>query len=361
MPSLYDAYWRHTDFYLIETERADQLFSNESTQGKGISIFDQNKEQIEIALEWITHQDPTIQTDILLARFVDALSAIGMVRYSVREKLIPLNERKIAAAQRLEWKDLEADSFDGQGILYAFLGYLPQAVQYFEKAYDIAQKIGDKELKRDIQIHIKLAKKQLKKNDLLPSAKFISLLRLILLGLRFIFTNLNKNPFTQIGTINSIATIYLDLEKWDLAIQFYQRAHSMSQKQSYLFGELEASLGLLQAEMSKSEVGGETVYTSIPVNLASDFEWSTDLSVFEILLETAPAIKNVEALASHLAKKNDPRVNEIYERLDQIMLRTNEIVSVVREGSVQRHEVLLDGLRGIKDNLTSIMKLFSGD
>lgn len=359
MPSLYGAYWRHAILFLSVAERVDQLFSKELTQEKGISIFDQNMEQIESALEWITHQDPTNQTDTLLAQFVEALSAVGMVRYSVKEKLIPLNEQKIAAVQRRGWKELEADSFDGLGVLYAFLGFLPQAVQYFECAYEIANQIKNKGLKRDIQKHILLAKKQLKKRGISQSRKFFGLLQLIPLRLRLLFTKISKNPFTEITTCNSIANIFLDLGKWDSAIKHYQWAISKSQKHSYRFGELQASMGLLQAEMSKFKSKSEPVSVGLISQLANDFEWSTDFSVFETLLEVAPAIRNAEVFASHLAKENDPRARQIYERLDQIMLNTNDIVSVVSEGSSQKHEVFLAALQGIKDNLASIVSMAS--
>ena len=146
MPKLFDAHLRHVNLYLSEAENADGYFSTESTQADGITIFDRNREQIECAIEWITHQTATDQIDILLARFADSLSSIGMVRYSIKEKLIPLLEQKVLAAQRLGWKDLEADSFDGLGILYAFLGYLRQAIKYFEMAYEIAAQTKDRRL-----------------------------------------------------------------------------------------------------------------------------------------------------------------------------------------------------------------------
>jgi tetratricopeptide (TPR) repeat protein len=361
MPSSYEAYWRHANLYLSAAEGADELFSKKLTQEKGITIFDQNREQIESAIEWIIHQDATSQTDILLSRFADALSSIGMVRYSVKEKLIPLIEQKIAAAQRLGWKDLEADSFDGLGILHAFLGYLQLSIQYFEMAYEIANRIGNEELKRNIQTHIRLAHKQLKKKNLPPTEKFPGLLRLILLRLRLLFAEIIKNPYTEITTLNSIANIYLDLRKWNSAIRHYQRAIAISKKHSYRFGELQASMGLLQAEMSKNMSRDELLSASRVSNLASDFEWSTDLSVFETLLEIAPAIQNAESIAIRLSRKNDPRTSEIYKQLDQIMIRTSEIVSAASERSTQKHEVFIAGLKGIKDNLASITEINSNN
>ncbi len=357
MTSIYDARWRYANHYLSVAEEADQLFSRELTQEKGVSFFDQNREQIESALAWITEQDSANQIDILLARFVDAISSIGLIRYSVREKLIPLNERKIAAAQSLGWKDLEADSFDGLGIVYAYLGYLPQAIHYFKSAYEIANQIGDKELKRNIQTHIRLAQKQLKQKGIPSSVKFLGLIRFIPLQVGYLFARIIKNPFMEIATLNSTANIYLDWEKWDLSIQYYRRAISIAKKYSYRFGELQACMGLLQAEMSKDAGGSETLPAGMVSGLASDFEWSADFSVLETLLAMAPAIQSAEAIAIHLANENDPRASIIYEQLDQIMLRTDEIVSASNEKTAQKQEIFLAALRGIKDNLETITNL----
>jgi tetratricopeptide (TPR) repeat protein len=357
MPSLIEAHWKHANLYLSVAEGADRLFSKKSSKVIGIAIFDQNHEQIDGALEWVTLQTTNDQIDILLARFIDAVSAIGMIRYSVREILIPLNERKIAAVQRLGLKDLEADSFDELGILYAYLGYLQQALHYFEFAYEIVNQIGSKELKRDINTHIRLAQKQLKTKGVPPSAKIPDLPRLYLLRLRFLFAHINKNPFTLIAMHNGIANIYLDLGKWDLAIQNYQQAILISKNYSYRFGELQASVGLLQAELSKDQGRGESFTNSTVSDLTSGFEWSTDFSVFESLPEIAPAIKRVETIAGQLAKNNDPNASEMYKSLDQIMLRTNEIVSAVNENPTHKHEIFINALKSIKENLAYIVSL----
>lgn len=58
-----------------------------------------------------------------------------------------------------------------------------------------------------------------------------------------------------------------------------------------------------------------------------------------------------------MANENDPRASIIYEQLDQIMLRTSEIVSASNEKTAQKQEIFLAALRGIKDNLETITNL----
>jgi len=357
MPSIHDARWRFVNHYLSVAEEADQFFSRKTTQEKGVSVFDQNRGQIESVLAWITEQNPDERFDIFLARFVDAISSIGLIRFSIKENLIPLYKRKIAAARNLGWKDLEADSLDGLGIVIAYLGYLPQALHYFESAYEIVKQTNDKELKSDIQAHIQLAKKQLKNRSKPATMKLLDLIQLIPLQFRFLFARIIGNPFIETATLNGMASIYLDWGKWNLSVRNYQRAISIAKRHAYRFGELQASLGLLQAEMSKDMGGSQFLPTSELSDQADDFEWGTDFSVLETLIEITPAIQNAEAIAVHLAKDDDPRSSEIYEQLDQIMLRMDEIVEALNRSGVERQRAFLVALRGIKDNLKTVKKL----
>lgn len=359
MPSLYDAHWRYVNLYLSVVEKADQFYSKEVTQGVAISIFDHNREQIDNALNWIIRQRPTKQFDILLVHFVDVLSTIGMARYSVREKLIPLMGQQVAATKRLGQEYLEANSLDGLGIMYAFLGFLPRAIQYFERAHEIADQINDEELKQDIQTRIKLAQEQIKNENVASLTKFLGLIRLVLLKAKLLFIDINKKPFVEISILNDIANIYLSWEKWDVAIQYCQRAILKSQKLSYRFGELEASMGLMLAKTSKGE--SNPLLASMVNNLSSDFAWDIDMSVLEILLEIAPVIKQAEAIANHLANKNAHQAKEIYSHLDQVMLNTDEIISAMREVSAQKHEILIAALRNIKCEIAMITEICSNN
>lgn len=111
--------------------------------------------------------------------------------------------------------------------------------------------------------------------------------------------------------------------------------------------------------MSKDANRGEPLPVHTMGDLASDFEWSTELSIFDTLLEIAPVIQVTESIAIHLLQKNDPRASELYEQLNQIMIRTNEIVLAASERSAQKHQIYLCALQGIKDNLANINEINS--
>ncbi len=351
----------HANLYLNAAEKADQLFSEEKTKENGLSVLDQEREQIDAALVWVIWQVPTNETDILLVRFADALFAIGMVRYSVPDTLIPLSEKKIVAARRLGSKELEADSLDGLGILYAFLSYMREAVYCFEQAYELADQLKHKELKRGIQTHLKLARKQMSNRRVSSGSKFLGAIQLILLHWKYYFIRVTRKPFAQVTTLNKIASLYLFLGKWGFSIHYYQQAISISKEHLYRFGELEASMGLLQVEISKEKGRSNSSSTSNLGNLVNEFgfEWSTDFSVFETLLELAPTIRDAEIIAIQLTKNNDTRADEIYKMLDQIMMRTSEIISTVSDLTSNKHEIFINALQDITDDLSDIVKISS--
>lgn len=355
MPSLHEAYWRHTNLYLSIAEEANDLFKNNAD--KGLLFFDLNSDQINSALSWLIELVPTDQTDFLLVQFVDALSVIGMVRYSAREKLIPLYECQIAATKRLSIKELESNAIDGLGILYAYLGYLPRAIDCFEFAKQIADEDGDKQLRKEIQNHIRLAHKQMREKGTLtlPIAKIPSILRLIPPWISLNLAHLKRDRFSEIKSLNRIANLHLVLEKWDSAIIYFQRAISLSQTLSYRFGQLEASMGLLQIEMSMN-ARGEVSSVSELCDLSSDYEWGLDVQVLQALIEIIPTIDNIEATANYLVKKKDPLANEIFQQLDQILLRTEEIVTASGQDSTQKQEIFISALQSIKENLACVVQ-----
>lgn len=358
MPSLHEAYWRHTNLYLSIIEEANNLFNSNVGQEKGLVVFDLNSDQIDSAISWLIQLVPTDQTDFLLVHFVDALSMIGIIRYGASEILIPLYECQIAATQRLSIKELEADAIDGLGILYAYLGHLPRAIDCFQHAKRIADGSKDKELRKDIKNHIRLANKQLEDKNMfsLQITKVTCVLRLIPAGISLRLAQLKRDRFSEIKSLNRIANILLTLEKWDISNLYFQRAKSLSQTLSYRFGQLEASMGLFQVEISQ-DARGEISYVRELRDLSSDFEWGVDVQVMEALIEIIPTIDHIEAIANYLAKKNDPMANEIFQQLDQIMLRTEEIVTSTRKDTIQKHEVFITALQGIRDNLARVVQV----
>ena len=72
-----------------------------------------------------------------------------------------------------------------------------------------------------------------------------------------------------------------------------------------------------------------------------------------------PAIQIAEFKANELAQQNDPRSSEIYELLDQIMVSTDEIISVSSKGLIEKDEMFVYALKNIKKNLETIFKFLS--
>lgn len=358
MPTLFDAYARHANCYLLIAEKAAELFVREPTQAEGVAIFDHNREQIEAALEWIQQQEETPERDLVLASFIDAVSAIGMLRYSIRDKLIPLLEQRISAAQRLGLKDMEADACDDLGVKYAYLGYLQQAIELFEMACVLALEASDRVLIGDIMNHIRLAHMQLKGHQQQP-AKILTLIHLPVLHFRQLFAVLTRNPFMEIVVLNKLASIYLEWGRLNVAATLFHRAISLSNELSYRLGKLDASLGLLHLELLKSVTKGSN-FSPLPLEVNHEFEWSNDLRVLETLLDLAPAIQNVETMAQSLQKNSDPRAFKIYEQLDRILSEMDKITLASQQKLEHRQEVFLSGLTTIKETITSIIKLYSG-
>jgi len=358
MPNLYDAHARHVHLYLLLAEKAGELFVKDLTRSKGVTNFDQNRGQIEAALEWVVGQGETRERDIVLATFINALSALGMVRYSIKDKLIPLLLQRVSAAQRLGLKDMEADAYDDLGIKYAYLGYLRRAIEVFETAHAIASETSDKELVRDIENHLQLARNQLKGHKQQPGKILALLLPLPILQLKRWFAIVSKNPFMEIMVINQIASIYLEWGSLEAATSLFRRAILLSKEHAYRFGELDASMGMLHVEILKGPTMGEE-FTSLPLEDNREFEWSNDLLVLETLLDLAPAIQTAETMAQSLQKNNDPRAAKIYKLLDQILAETDNILSGSQQESNNKQETFLSALTIIKDSLTAIMKMYS--
>lgn len=356
MPTFLAAYTRHVNCYLFLAERAAELYVKESTQAKGIAIFDHNRGQIEAALDWVGHQDETRNRDLVLAAFIDALSATGMLRYSIRDKLIPLLEQRISAAERLGLRDMEADAYDDLGIKYAYLGHLRQAIEVFEMAAGIASEVSDKELLSDIEKHVDLARRQLDgHSQSRPPPKIYGLPHMALLQLQRWIAVFSKNPFMEVTALNKLASKYLEWGSLNTATRLFQRAVVLSKEIFFRLGELEASMGLLHVEL----LTGAQSFTSLPLAENGEFEWSNDLLVLETLLELGPVIQQVEAVANILDRKGDLRADQVYGGLDEILGEMDKLLLAVREMSEKKDEKLLSGMKAIRAILKNTVKLYS--
>ena len=323
MPLLNEAYWRHANLYLYISEKANTLFINNKTN-QALILFDLNRNQITNALNWIVEKEPTDKLDLLYIQYMNALSLIGLIRFSVRGELIPYVERKITIAQRLNWIDMEVDSFDELGIIYAYLGYIEEASDYFEKAYEIASKIEDVEFSRVIQKHMHLATKQIKPENSLLIQKSPNIFKLIKYQVKLLWEQYNKNFLAQITIHNSLANNYLSFKRPTKAIWHLQKSLSISKKFSYDIGVIESSLGLLQANIVKDRNLHNSIYEIS--DMAEDFEWSDDLKVLDTLCSIIPIIQNAEIFANQLGNNSTARL--IFCYLDAIMEKENNIVSL---------------------------------
>jgi hypothetical protein len=102
-------------------------------------------------------------------------------------------------------------------------------------------------------------------------------------------------------------------------------------------------------------------FTPLPLVDNREFDWSDDLLVLETLLDLAPAIQGAETRAQSLQNDNDPRADEIYKLLDQILAETDKILLASQQETKRKQVVFLGSLRIIKDTLTAILKLYSSN
>jgi tetratricopeptide (TPR) repeat protein len=359
MPTIHEAHWRHANLYLSIADNANDRYKSNTKQDESLQFFDDNIEQIDSAFSWLLSLSPTEQTDLLLIELVDAVSSIGMVRYNIREKLIPLQKLQIAACQRLSIKEFEADAIDGLGIFYAYLGDLPKAVELFEQALEIANQAANKDLAPDIQNHIRLAQEQLgNKNPIQQRKKISALLFFIPTWLKLKKHQIKHDLFGVITTHNQLGEIYLDLSKFNLAERHFQYALMLSQQLSFRIGQLEASMGILQTEMSKAEKHSFATTEHIK-DLSAEFEWHTDIEVLETLIDLAPTINELEMLAEYFSQKDMFISEKIYQQLDAIMFQTNKIITASGSAPEQKQKIFKDALLGIKQSLESVLEIRS--
>jgi len=356
MPRLFDAHARHANCYLVVAEKAAELFVRESTQTKGIAIFDDNRWQIEAALEWVEQQEETRERDLVMASFVDALSGPGTLRYSIRDKLIPLLEQKIPIAQRLGAKDMEADGYDDLGIKYAYLGYHREAIRLFQEAASIASESSDKDLQHDIQNHLELARQQLQGRSQKP-ANILTLFPLAFFQIKRGIAKISKNPFMQITALIRVANIYLEWGRFDAAARLFRHALDLSRENSYYLGEMDAATGVLYAEI----LMGSQNFTPLPLADNAEFEWSNDLLVMQTLLELGPVIQKVETIADYMKQNGDSRASQIYNGLDNIMAEMDKLLIAIQQESENKQEILVSCMTTIRDILAATMKLSAGE
>jgi tetratricopeptide (TPR) repeat protein len=164
MPSVYEANLCHARYYLDVARHCDELFQEKGNLLEAtLSLFDQERSQIDRARHGLQHRPPTPETDEMLIGYGDSIVQIALetLRYDVRQEIIPDYMLQVAAARRLHRREIEADILDSLGIFHAFLGNHSSAIPYFESAFKLAQEIGDSDSANDYRTHLAQARKSI--------------------------------------------------------------------------------------------------------------------------------------------------------------------------------------------------------
>jgi len=359
MPSRFSAYLRHFNFYLPLAAQAADLFAEDRSQMKGLHIFDENQPQIDAALEWLQQQKETHERDLVLVSFIDAISGIGLVRFHVENRLLPLMQVRIDAAQRLEDKVIQADAYDDLGIAYAYLGYLEQSIANFQIARSIASEVGDGTILEDIENHLRQAESQFSGRNRISSG-VPGLIRLVKLQIRLFLSYFRGTSLVEITILNDLADIYIEWGMLDAAARLLQRANLLSAEHSFRLGEIQSSLGLLHIELIREGNVAELAAILKMGTKSDGFEVSNNLYFFETLLEILPALETAELMAQSLSmnNQNEP-AKEIYELLDEILAQMTLVQIAVQERDSNKGEIMIKSLTTIKECLARVISLYS--
>src|SRR4051812_4519189 len=100
MPRLYDAQLRHAQHYARIAARAERDLYLEGDAQAGLTLFDQERPQIDAGWGWAYTRAGEPNADALLMDYADATVYIGDLRYDKRRERVPQLEAALAAAQR---------------------------------------------------------------------------------------------------------------------------------------------------------------------------------------------------------------------------------------------------------------------
>ena len=135
---------RHAQFYQQVAYHADKDLYEEGQPLAGLTLFDQERRQIDAAWHWLLTQPPTNDTDHLLLDLANATAYIGDLRYDLRHERIPQLQAQASAAQRLDHKEAQGVALGNLGNAYRNLGEVTRAIEYYQQWLTIAREIDDR-------------------------------------------------------------------------------------------------------------------------------------------------------------------------------------------------------------------------
>jgi tetratricopeptide (TPR) repeat protein len=135
---------RHARYYQQVAHRAEKELYQQGKQLEGLTLFDQERSQIDAGWEWVARQSPTDETDRLLMNLTNTTSYIGAIRYDLRQERMPQLLACLDAAHRQNRREVQSAALGNLGLACFNFGDMSRAIEYFEQALAISRDISDK-------------------------------------------------------------------------------------------------------------------------------------------------------------------------------------------------------------------------
>jgi tetratricopeptide (TPR) repeat protein len=136
---------RHAGYYRMVLANANNLYLRGGDEiMRGLVLFDKERANIEAGQSWATEQAGSDEAaDRLCMDYPDAGADVLAVRQHPREGIKWL-EAMLAAARKVNRRDVEGAALGNLGLAYSDLGESRRAVEFQEQALAIAREFGDR-------------------------------------------------------------------------------------------------------------------------------------------------------------------------------------------------------------------------
>lgn len=134
----------HAQYYIALAEKAHQYYlAGGKDMHKGLTLFDQERTNLDAARRWLQTQSGNVEVDMLLISEANATALIGDLRYSLRHERIPQMEVALEAAKRCGRRDSQGWFLGYLGNAYADLGEMRRAIDLYTQWLSITRDIND--------------------------------------------------------------------------------------------------------------------------------------------------------------------------------------------------------------------------
>jgi tetratricopeptide (TPR) repeat protein len=134
---------RHARHYQKRVHHINFELYSKGEQRKALSLFNQERYQIDTVWRWVTRQSYSEETDTLLLELAEAVVYIGDTYYDLRHERIPQLEAQRDTARRCRQERVEGNALGNLGIAYARLADYQQAITYYESSIAVFRNLID--------------------------------------------------------------------------------------------------------------------------------------------------------------------------------------------------------------------------